>query len=80
MSALEQEIIEKFYRLDKEAQARVRAQIVQEAESKPSKFDWNQWFAEIDALRETARDEHGNLPFVDAVTLLREIRNGEDDE
>lgn len=79
MSALEQEVIEKFRLLDKAAQQRVRKLIDQETEV--GEFDYEAWMRDIEAIRAEIRaDNGGTFPQIDAVTLLREIRDGEDDE
>lgn len=78
MSTLEREIIEKFHQLDREAQQRVRDLIVQETEA-PA-FDYHTWFHDLEALRQQIRANHGNtLPPIDVISILRDIRNGEDE-
>lgn len=83
MSALEKEIIDKFHQLDKDAQQRVRALIDQETASEQGRaeeFDYAAWFQGIEALRGEIRVSHGGqFPSIDAVGLLREIRDGEDE-
>jgi len=79
MSALEHEIIEKFHQLDKDAQQRVKTLIEQETEK--SNFDFAAWVRDIETMREQISADHGGtFPHIDAVTMLREIRDGEDDE
>jgi hypothetical protein len=86
MTALEQEVLEKFRQLDKDAQARVRAAINEEAptpiiRADRQNFDYDAWFREIEELREEIRSDHGGVfPSIDVVGMLREIRDGEDDE
>lgn len=78
MSTLEREIIEKFHQLDREAQQRVRDLIVQETEA--TAFDYHTWFHDLEALRLQIRASHGNtLPPIDVISILRDIRNGEDE-
>ncbi len=82
MSALEQEIIEKFNRLDKDAQQRVRNFIERKAgaEQVSTSFDYDSWIREVEAIREQIRASHGGtFPSIDAVGMLREIRDGEDE-
>jgi hypothetical protein len=75
MTLLEQEIIEKFHQLDSEAQRRVREQINQET-VKTEPFDYDGWFASIEAIREEIRQQHGGVfPRIDAIGMLREIRD-----
>jgi hypothetical protein len=90
MTTLEQEVIEKFRKLDKAAQARVRAVITQAAEedaeevwtpADPATFDYEAWFAQGEAIRERIKARPGGVfPEIDAIGILREIRDGEDDE
>lgn len=81
MSALEQEIIAKFRLLDKSAQQRVREIIAHEPESAvPQAFDFDAWQQQIEALRGDIRSSHGGtFPSIDAVNLLRDLRDGEDE-
>ena len=71
MNALEQEIIEKFYQLDLSAQQRVRERL---AEERPAPFDYDQWWAEVEALREEIRARIGDTGTVGALSLLDELR------
>lgn len=44
-------------------------------------FDYEEWFASIEAIREDIRQSHGGVfPKIDAISILRDIRDGEDDE
>jgi hypothetical protein len=85
MSALEQEIIEKFQQLQPAEKQRVRALIEQEMDSEArlpdaSTFDFGAWAESIEALRQDTRsDNDGKLPAIDVVEMLREIRDGEDE-
>jgi hypothetical protein len=84
MSALEQEIMAKFYQLDKEAQKRVRMMIEQTLDEENSissePFDYEAWMERVKAIREKIREDNGGVfPNIDAIGLLREIRNGEDE-
>lgn len=83
MSALEQEIKAKFRLLDKPAQQRIREFIEQETERNTAEqeFDFAAWAHEIEAMRGEIRSAFGGrFPYIDVVGMLREIRNGEDDE
>jgi hypothetical protein len=83
MHSLEYELIEKFRLLDKEAQKRVRALIEQETDIQQggeSGFDYDAWFRDVEDLRQEMQTRHGGrLPTIDVVSLLRDIRNGEDE-
>jgi len=85
MQSQEYELIEKFRLLDKEAKKRVRALIERELESDvqqgdESRFDYDAWFRHIEELRQAMQTQHGGtLPTIDVVSLLRDIRDGEDE-
>ena len=85
MSALEREIIEKFHQLQPAAKQRVLALIEKDLESEfkqpvVPEFDFAAWAASIEAIRQEIRaDNHGKLPAMDVVDMLREIRDGEDE-
>jgi hypothetical protein len=76
MSALEQEIIEKFYQLDVAAQERVRSQLIPPHPA-PLPFDFATWAQGVLSLRQAIsaqqRGAHG------AVDLLRALRDGDDE-
>lgn len=83
MSTPEREVIEKFYQLDKDAQARVRALIAHsegmsdQPGQKP--FDYESWLAQIEAARITLRpDASGRVPSAsDLVNDVREERDAD---
>lgn len=75
MSALEQEILDKFRLLDKAARSRVQAAINQEAEAGP--FDFASWLKRVQRLQDSMRQEYGADHRVDVVSLLREVREEE---
>lgn len=75
MSALEQEIVDRFDQLDKDGKQRMLRLLNERVET----FDWDAWFSRVDKLRETMHQERGDAPFVDATTMLRQMRNGEDE-
>lgn len=80
MSTLEQEVIEKFQQLDKEAQQHVRALINQESNSPQvdATFDYDNWFRDVERLRQEIRASQSDiLSSTDIVTLLRDIREGD---
>ena len=83
MQSPEYELIEKFRLLDKEAQKRVRALIEQETDIQQggeSGFDYDAWFRDVEDLRQEMQTRHGGrLSTIDVVSLLRDIRNGEDE-
>ena len=78
MSSVEREIIEKFRQLDKDAQQRVRAQIDRAAEeTDQTAFDYDAWFAEIEAAQITLRpDAYGHIPSTSE--LVNEVREERD--
>ncbi len=79
MDALEQEVIEKFLRLDKAAQQRVRAIILRETEP-PAPFDYAAWFRRMEELRSRVQQNSGQaFTAIDVVSILRDIREGEDE-
>lgn len=59
MSALEQEIIDKFRQLDHSARQRVLATIEREAEPEQVAFDYAAWWADVDALQADIRSRIG---------------------
>jgi hypothetical protein len=85
MSALEREIIEKFHQLPPDAKQRVRALIEQEVASEveqadASTFDYPAWVQDVEALRQQIHVSHeSNMPPIDVVGMLRDIRDGEDE-
>lgn len=85
MNALEREIIEKFHQLQPAAKQRVRALIEQEmavavAQADTSAFDYDTWCSAVEAVRQQIQASHGgNLPAMDVVGMLRDIRDGEDE-
>ncbi|MBK9125376.1 MAG: hypothetical protein IPM16_19945 [Chloroflexi bacterium] len=79
MSTLEREIIEKFHQLHPDAKRRVRALIEQEAavdaeQADMSSFDFDAWWADIDALQADIRSRIGKTGTVGALSLLDELR------
>lgn len=78
MSALENEVIEKFHQLDKAAQKRVRELILQETESVGQAdtpgFDYDAWWAEVENLQADIRKRIGDTGTVGALSLLDELR------
>lgn len=85
MSAIEREILEKFYQLQPPAKQRVLAMMEQVVASELERteaaaFDYTAWSQEVEALREQIYASHGEqLPRIDVVGLLRDIRDGEDE-
>jgi hypothetical protein len=59
MSALEQEIIDKFRQLDHSARQRVLAAIEREAEPEHVTFDYAAWWADVAALQADIRSRIG---------------------
>jgi len=85
MSALEQEIIEKFHQLQPAAKRRILALIEQEVAlevkaADASTFDYAAWFGAVETLRQQIQTTRGgNIPSIDVVGMLRDIRDGEDE-
>ncbi len=73
MAAVEQEIVEKFRLLDKDAQQRVLAQLTDQL---AAGFDYADWFKRVDGLQGEIRAAQGDTR-IDVVGLLREIREDE---
>ena len=76
-----QEFVERFYQLDKDAQKQVR-ELIQLDTNEPADaaFDYDTWFREVEALRQEITASHGGeMPAVDVVGILRDIRDGEDE-
>ena len=84
MDTVEQEIIEKFNQLQPDAKERVLARIGHGADAKTHsalKFDFAAWSHEIDNIRQQIQASHeGVFPRVDVVEMLRELRDGEDED
>ncbi|NUQ05389.1 MAG: hypothetical protein HUU31_15990 [Anaerolineae bacterium] len=80
MTALEQEIIDKFHRLDRDARRRIRALIDQEVDTDDTLFDYAVWFRDVESIRQQIRTAHGGVfPVIDVVSILRDIRDDEDE-
>jgi hypothetical protein len=73
MSALEQEIFEKFHQLDRTAQQR----LIERLQGETTAFDWDDWMARVNSLQAEVRATHGKEYRVDVVSLLRDIREDE---
>jgi hypothetical protein len=71
MSALEQEIVEKFQQLDTSAKQRVLAHLEQAAQSS---FNYANWWADVEALQNELQARLGNQATVGALSLLDELR------
>jgi len=78
MSALEREILKKFQQLRPDAKQRVRDMIELDLITAPSTttFDYQAWIHEVEALRQQINHEQETS--LDAVGLLRDIRDGND--
>lgn len=74
MNTLEQEVIEKFHQLDKAAQKRVRELIAQETEPPAESFDYDAWWAEVEALQADIRARIGDSGTIGSQSLLDELR------
>lgn len=78
MGTLEREVVEKFHQLDKDAQKRVRELIVQETDltgpANASAFDYDAWWAEVEALQADIRARIGDTGTIGSLSLLDELR------
>ena len=74
MSALEQEIIEKFLLLEPTAKQRVLDMLTINAQSS---FDYAAWWARVEALQASLRSRLGEGETVGALSLLDELREEE---
>lgn len=74
MSALEQEIIEKFHQLEPDAKRRVLETLTLDAQSS---FDYDAWWARVEALQASIRARLGEGETVGTLSLLDELREEE---
>ncbi len=74
MSALEREIIEKFQRLEPAVKQCVLKTLTLDAHST---FDYDRWWATVDALQTKIRAQLGAQGTVRALALLDELREEE---
>ena len=74
MSALEQEIIEKFQLLEPAAKQRVLEMLTINAQSS---FDYDDWWARVETLQTSIRSRLGEGQTVGALSLLDELREEE---
>lgn len=79
MSTLEREVIEKFRQLEPDAKQRVRSLIDQESsaeieQSDVATFDYEAWWADVEALQTDIRSRIGETGTVGALSLLDELR------
>jgi hypothetical protein len=74
MSALEQEIIEKFHLLEPAAKRRVLETLTLDADAA---FDYDAWWAQVEALQSSIRARLGTGETVGAQALLDELREEE---
>ena len=71
MNTLEREIIEKFQQLEPDAKQRVLQTL---ADTTQSSFDYDAWWAEVEALQADIRSRIGDTGTVGALSLLDELR------
>jgi hypothetical protein len=74
MSALEQEIIEKFHLLESDAKQRVLETLTLDAQVS---FDYDLWWARVEGLQTSIRAQLGEGKTVGALSLLDELREEE---
>ena len=72
MSALEQEIINKFYLLEPAAQRRVLDTLSLNLDAA---FNDDAWWAQVDALQSSIRARLGSGEMVGALSLLDDLRD-----
>jgi hypothetical protein len=71
MSALEQEIVEKFQQLDTSAKQRVLEHLERAVQSS---FNYANWWADVEALQNELRDRLGEQVTIGALSLLDDLR------
>ena len=71
MSALEQEIVEKFRLLEPAAKQRVLDALTINVQTS---FDYNAWWADVEALQARIRARLGEAETVGALSMLEELR------
>ncbi len=71
MNALEQEIIDKFQRLNKESKQRI---LQRSTDTTQTTFDYSSWWAEVNQLQTDIRSHLGDDEFVGGLSLLDELR------
>lgn len=71
MSALEQEIIEKFHHLEPAAKQRVLETLLFDLQTS---FDYAAWWEQVEALQTSIRSRLGDQASVGALGLLDELR------
>lgn len=71
MSALEREIVEKFHLLDPSSKLRVLETLQQDTQET---FDYNQWWAKVEALQTRIEARLGSKQTVNVLSLLDELR------
>jgi len=74
MSVLEQEIIEKFQRLEPNAKQRVLATLSIDVQTS---FDYAGWWLRVEALQTSIRSHLGDQATVGVLSLLDELREEE---
>ena len=75
MSALEQEIFDRFVQLDKDAQLRLAARLTQQAQEEADatqKMSIKEWLEWATAFGDYIHEKYGTLP--NSVDVLNEIR------
>lgn len=72
MSVFEEEIVEKFHLLEPLAQQRVLQTLAAELQTT---FDYQEWWAQVDALQRRMKAHIGEGETVGALSLLDELRS-----
>jgi hypothetical protein len=71
MDAVEQEIIEKFHRLEPDAQQRVLQTLSVQA---TNSFNYDEWRTEVEQLQADIRSRMGETATIGTLSLLDELR------
>lgn len=74
MSALEQEIIDKFHLLEPAAKQRVLETLAFDVQAS---FDYNGWWKQVEALQASIKARLGDQATVGTLSLLAELREEE---
>lgn len=81
MSALEQEIMDRFYQLEADAKQRIfkliQEEVITETKASEPDFDYEAWWADVRALQASIRSHLGEGEVVGALSMLDDLREEE---
>jgi hypothetical protein len=81
MSALEQEIMDRFHQLEPAAKQRIlnlmQEEVVTETKTSEAAFDYEAWWADVHALQASIRSHLSEGEVVGALSMLDELREEE---